>query len=302
MRQKTKRLNRVGGGNLGELYSWLKCSLSLIPHICAPEEKAGIILEIVLGKDRADVILNATEPVDDGKLKRIRNIIEQAKQGKPLAYAIGEWFFAGRKFLVTSKTMIPRPDSEVLYEVCRWCIEQTYSTNTNARVSVLEIGTGCGALIISLCLDFPNVMALATDISADALAVAKENAKRYGARIEFRRGNLFKPLDQHRKFELIFSNPPYVDDRFEVEPEVRKYEPAQALFVPEGKAGTYYHELIIVEGRKWLKDGGFLALEVGLGQADEVEKIMHRCGYTCVQRRKDLGGIERVIFGRWRKS
>jgi release factor glutamine methyltransferase len=188
--------------------------------------------------------------------------------------------------------LIPRPETEVLVDqVIRWLKQQ------NGTQRVLDLGTGSGAIALSLVRE-TDAQVIATDVSDDALVVARCNAERLSlaARVEFRSGSLWQPLADAEQFDAIVSNPPYVADheRESLQPEVREWEPAQALYA--GANGLDIVELVVEGAAQRLRAGGLLALELGAQQAAAVRtRIEQDARYTNVQMHKDLTGRERVV-------
>jgi len=270
--------------------------LARLPHIVAPREHAAVVMEIAAGVKREDVVLEPHEELDSDSASRLEQVLEQAQNGKPLAYALGEWYFAGRTFFVDETVLIPRPDTETLCSVAlRFC------RSKRGALRVLEVGVGSGASIITLGIELSErkVELVATDISQDALAVAAVNTARHSTKVEFHEGSLLEPLPPDSRFDLIFSNPPYVAEEDEADESVRRYEPASAYRVPAGQPGTYFHRLLAEGAGSFLKPGGMLALEVGYNQADEVKKLLAGNGFEQVTITPDLAGVQRVVSAIW---
>ncbi len=286
---------------IGDTQRFLVENLGALKQIANAHESAGIILEVVCGLNPLSVIRNADRTLENSERERISLVLRGLKLGKPLAYAIGEWYFAGRLFYVNEDVLIPRPDTEALLEVAKAFIRDCANSDARTRLRILELGVGSGALIISLALDFPKAFTFGTDISASAISVARRNAKRYNAKVRLQRGDLFSPFSRSTKFHLVISNPPYVDDATALEEDVLMHEPMGSLLVGEGKPGTYFHEKIAKDARSWLYPGGLLALEVGFNQADEVASILKNNYYENLRITRDIAGVERVVSGTWQR-
>jgi release factor glutamine methyltransferase len=191
--------------------------------------------------------------------------------------------------------LIPRPETEVLVEeVLAWAKDRKSGLGT-----VMDIGTGTGAVSVSLAVEGVCEQIVATDISEGALEVARLNAQRHGveALLDFRRGSLFEIVDAGEAFDVIVSNPPYVatGERAGLQPEIRDWEPSEALFA--GDDGLDVIQPLIAEAPEHLTDGGLLALEVGLGQAERVTRQIDDSGrFEPARVRRDLGGLPRVIM------
>ena len=217
---------------------------------------------------------------------------------EPVAYLLGEKEFYGRLFRVTHDTLVPRPETEGLVDAAlAWLRQRARHSREAARV--LDIGTGTGCVAITLALEAaapPGLVLAATDISIEALAIARDNALRLGAAgVGFRHGHLF--AGSAPPFHLIVSNPPYVPerDRDTLQPDVRLFEPGGALF--SGEDGLGLIRELVPAARRGLAPGGAVMLEVGAGQADEVCALLEAEGFSRVQQQKDLQGIPRVIIG-----
>ncbi len=284
---------------LGEIYTFLMEELNRCSRFENVEEAVSIILEVITGLKTLDVILNKERLVGEAERIRIFEVLQTIKGGEPLAYALGEWFFAGRLFYVNKHVLIPRPETEALLLIASEYLRQMIQDEVSTKLRVLELGVGSGALIISLALEFPSSITYGTDISIEAIQVARRNKKRYNVNTRLYRGDLFFPFERSMRFHLIVSNPPYVEDASALDKDVLKYEPLRALLVPQGKRGTYYHNLIAEEARHWLYPGGALAMEVGFSQAEDVRNILSTFRYENIIITKDTSGIDRVVSGKW---
>ncbi len=267
-----------------------------LPHISSPREHAAVVMEIAAGVKREDIVLEPHEKLDSDAASRLELVLEQARRGKPLAYALGEWYFAGRRFFVSESVLIPRPDTETLCSVAL-----QFCRSRPGALRILEVGVGCGAISITLERELSGrqVSLVATDISQEALAVATANAARHGAQLELHEGSLLEPLPPDSRFDLIFSNPPYVAEKDEVDESVRRYEPARAYRVPAGQPGTYFHRCLAKNAGAYINPSGMLALEVGYNQADEVKELLGGSGFEGVSITPDLAGVQRVVSAIW---
>lgn len=255
-----------------------------------PRLDAEVLLSHVLGKDRLYLYVNFDQPLSPAELEAFRAAVKKRAMRTPVAYITGSKEFMNLDFIVSPAVLIPRPDTEILVEAALARLGSVESPQ------VLDIGTGSGAIIISVLANIPNAQGAAVDISADALAVASENAKLndVSTRLNFLQGDLFAPVYGH-KFDAVLSNPPYIPaaDIAGLEPEVRR-EPSLAL--DGGKDGLNYYRRIIKEGPAYLKQGGFIALEVGVGQAAQVAGLAEEQRILRpVEIIKDYAGIDRVV-------
>jgi release factor glutamine methyltransferase len=221
-----------------------------------------------------------------------QNLIARRIKGEPVSYIIGKKEFWSLTFKVTQAVMIPRPETETLVE------ETLKIFSPHSSHSIVEIGTGSGAISIALATELPQASIIAIDISCKALTVAKENAFSHGVRsIRFIKGNLFEPLEGENKiFDLIISNPPYIptDAIPHLPSGIRDYEPAVAF--DGGPDGLELYRKIIREAHHHLQPVGYLLLEVGKGQYQEVSEIISETQkFSFPEIIKDLSGIERVV-------
>jgi len=241
-----------------------------------------------------DLYLQYDRPLNDSELALYRAMVSRRARREPLQHILGSQEFCGLNFDVTPDVLIPRHDTEVL-------VSEAIIRQPNAR-TVLDIGTGSGCIAISLKKRLPNPAVTATDISEAALAVAARNAEKLAAEIEFLKGNLFAPV-AGRRFDLIVSNPPYIPEKdiSSLEQEVRDYDPRAAL--DGGSDGLDIYRLLIPESVKYLNPGGWLLVEIGIEQANEVLGLFKRTGcFAEPVIALDYGGIERVIGAQIRET
>lgn len=215
--------------------------------------------------------------------------VERRRAGEPVAYLTGEREFYSLAFTVTPAVLIPRPETELLVDAA---LERVPA---HAAFSVLDLGTGSGCVAVVIALNRPRARVTATDASRDALAVARDNAARHRARIEFVESDWFNAL-AGRRFDLIVANPPYVaeGDPHLAQGDLR-FEPRTALVA--GADGLACIRLIIAQARAHLERGGRLLFEHGYDQAGRCRALLVRAGYCDVDSRRDLAGIERVSGG-----
>jgi release factor glutamine methyltransferase len=259
--------------------------------------EAELLLAHVLSIRRLDLYLQHERPLTEAEIAAYREAVRRRLRREPLQYITGVAHFRELELRVDARVLIPRPETEILVG----CVLQ----RAGAAASVLDVGTGSGAIALSLAREGDFTRIVATDLSADALAVAAENAARAGLaeRVELRRGALWEPLRDDERFDVIVSNPPYVAEaeRPALAPEVREWEPAGALF---GGADGYSVLAALVTGAPArLAADGLLALEVGATQAREVARRAEATGaYQQVDVERDLAGHERVVLARVRRT
>lgn len=265
--------------------------------------EAELLLAAVLGLRRLDLYLQYDRPIETAELDSFRGFVRRRLRHEPLQYITGEAHFRQVVLRVDRRVLIPRPETEVLAgTVIAWSARR----EDRATLAAADIGTGSGAIALSLAHEGGFGRVVATDASVAALDVARENAERLGLadRVEFRHGELFEPL-AGEQFDAIVSNPPYIaeSERAALAPEVQEWEPEEALFAAGDGLAVLFALLDGAPAR--LARGGLLALEVGLGQAEAVAARMRGSGaYANVRVIPDLTGRERVVSGEveWTRS
>ena len=263
-----------------------------------PRLDAEVLLGAVLGKDRMYLYVHFDEPLEPVELARFRSYVKERAAHVPLAYVLGRREFMGLDFRVTRDTLIPRPDTEVLVQ-CAVDFLRARAAEGRDDLALADIGTGPGAIALSVLHYTEGARADAVDISPAAAEVARENAERLNLteRIEIHEGDLTAPL-AGRSYDVILSNPPYIPsaDIAGLMPEVCRYEPHLAL--DGGHDGLDIYRRLAADAPPMLKDGGVLAVEVGIGEAHDVAALMEaHPRIVRTEIRRDLGGIERVVVG-----
>ncbi|MCG8528372.1 MAG: peptide chain release factor N(5)-glutamine methyltransferase [Opitutales bacterium] len=255
---------------------------------------AELMLAHVLKCNRMQLYLDFERPVLEEALEKLRPMMKRRAQREPLQYILGEVDFRGIELKVDSRALIPRPETEELVD---WILEDHSSQSVN---SILDLGTGTGAIPCALAAEFKAAEILAVDYSADALSLARENVESLGLndRIQLLRSDWFS--DVEGEFDVVVSNPPYLSDEEydDTAPELLRYEPRMAL--TSGKSGLEAIERIISQSSDHLKTDGSLYLETGINQNEAIVEIVNRLGGLTVQFRKDLAGKDR--FCRIRNS
>ncbi len=235
------------------------------------------------------LIAHEDENLPAGVLEGMRDLVERRAAGEPLQHITGETEFYRLPIAVSRDVLIPRPETELLVE------KALELGSPFRRPRILDVGTGSGAIAIALAHEWPEAVLIATEISDRALKLARHNAERLGVanRIRFLHGDLLEPVASEQ-FELIVSNPPYVAerDRGALSVEVRDFEPAQALFA--GEDGLDVYRRLIPAAFIALDAGGFVVLEIGFGQMEDVAALLAQSGFTEIQFTPDLQGIPRI--------
>lgn len=244
------------------------------------------LLEEAAGVGRAAYFMNPDREMTKKEVLRYEEILERRARHVPLQYILGKQEFMGLEFLVSDAVLIPRQDTEIL--VCEILKE-------SKGCSVLDVCTGSGCIIISLVRLGGVTRAVACDISEPALNLAKENAKRLGAEVEFLQGDLMEPVTG--RFDIIVSNPPYIASG-EIEglmPEVRDYEPRLALDGSED--GLVFYRRILAQAGEHLSARGRIWFEIGCDQAEAVSGLLLEHGYHDIRVIQDYSGLDRVVCG-----
>jgi release factor glutamine methyltransferase len=252
----------------------------------SPRLTIELLLAHVLQKKRLQLYLEFERDLDNGTLDKLRDLVKRRVAGEPIQYITGEAEFHGLKFTVDCRVLIPRPETELLVE----------AVAKREPKSVIDIGTGSGCIAITLAKKLPACDVTAADTSADALAVAQANATRHEAgKIRLIQADL---LPGDVRVEAIVSNPPYIalGDLAGLPREVREFEPHGALIA--GADGLEIYRRLAPLCRQALLPGGFVALEVGAGQAPAVAELLTAAGLAVEEVIKDLQGHERVVVAR----
>lgn len=256
---------------------------------------AELIVAHALGIERLKVVLSPDRELTNEELETIKALVKRRRAFEPIAYLRGTRDFYGRSFRVDARVLVPRPDTETLIDVA---LDRLRGRDFGARV--VDLCTGSGCVAITLKLERPTIGVDATDLSADAIAVARDNAQRLGAvtNVRFAIGDLFAPLgDAKATYDLVVANPPYIatSEVASLQPDIRDHEPKLAL--DGGGDGLDVVRRIVRAAPARLRSGGALAIEVGAGQSPSVVALFESAGLSDVRANKDYGGIERVVSG-----
>jgi release factor glutamine methyltransferase len=260
---------------------------------------AQLLMLHALGRsqsDRAWLVTHDDEELSEPTTLTFNSFCQRRLNGEPMAYIVGSKPFFGLDLLVDKRVLVPRPDTETLVE---WAL--TFDTKTSV-LKVLDMGTGSGAIALALKSVRPDWQVTALDASADALAVAQNNAKRLNLNVNFLQSSWFDALPKSKstksdtKFDIIVSNPPYIVEG-DWHMAALKHEPKQALTSGADGLNDIHH--IIAQAPDFLAQNGWLMLEHGYDQAAAVRDLLAQRGFTQVQSRQDLAGIERCSGGEW---
>jgi release factor glutamine methyltransferase len=244
---------------------------------------------------RLQLYLEYDRPLSPEERAAFKPLLRRRAGREPLQYILGRTAFRELDLMTDARVLVPRPETEVLVEeVLGWAAARLKGLGT-----VLELGTGSGAVALSLAVEGTCGRIVATDISSEALEVAVENARRHDAaeKVEFRQGGLFEALEREERFDVVVSNPPYVEDgqRPDLQPEVSEWEPAGALFA--GPDGLEVIRPLVAGAAERVLPEGLLALEVGTGQESRVVELIEETrAFGPAQVRRDLSGRPRVVL------
>jgi len=247
------------------------------------------LLSAALGLDRVGLYVNFDKPLNADELAAVRRLVGRRAKREPLQYILGTQEFCGLDFAVTPAVLIPRHDTEVL-------VTEALRRVPNAA-TILDIGVGSGCIAIALASKLPAAQVWGVEQSPEAIALAQQNVERHGVRVTLFEGSLFEPFGEQR-FDLIVSNPPYIPtaDLETLQPEVREYEPRAAL--DGGADGLDFYRIIVPAAPEHLTPGGWLMVELGIGQAEAVLGMFRQAGFGDCFVAKDPNDIDRVVGGR----
>lgn len=252
------------------------------------ESDAWLLMSAVCRIDRNFYYVYGNEEMKEEQEKEYMALLEKRAERIPLQYITGEQDFMGLTFKVNPGVLIPRQDTEIL-------VEEALKAVTPG-MEVLDLCTGSGCIAVSLAKFVPGAKVQGVDISPEALKVSEENARRNGVNVHFFLSDMFGQVEG--KFDVIVSNPPYIPTG-EIQglmPEVKDFEPRLAL---DGKEdGLWFYRILAGEGKKYLKPGGTLMVEIGCDQGKDVSRIFKDNGYCDIKVRKDLAGLDRVVTGK----
>jgi release factor glutamine methyltransferase len=256
-----------------------------------PELDARLIGQQVFGLDAMALVRREREPIPPDWADELERAALRRLAGEPVSRIIGEREFWGLKFALNEATLDPRPETEQLVADAIAIAEHKPSPR------IVDLGTGSGAIVVSMLSALPKARAIATDVAEDALAAARKNAERHGVagRLELRQGAWWQAVPHTELFDLIVSNPPYIasEQIATLQPEVRLFDPKLAL--DGGWDGLEAYRAIATQAARRLSPGGVVLLEIGATQADTVSRILSRAGFSRIEVQKDLAGLDRVV-------
>ncbi len=258
----------------------------------SPRLDAELIVAHTLKIDRMRVILDAERPLEGVELAQLRDLVKRRRAYEPIAYLRGEREFYGLKFRVDKRVLVPRPDTETLVDAAL-----ARSSHLSMSMRQLDLCTGSGCVAIAMARQRPTAQVFASDISTDALAVARDNALRLGAyNTAFFESDLYAAF-AGKRFDVITANPPYIASAEipTLMPDVRDHEPKLAL--DGGEDGLVLVRRIVTDATAHLEPGGLLAVEIGAGEAPATVLLLEAGGFVDVRVHRDIARIERVVTG-----
>ena len=279
-----------------KVYEALNWASSFLKEKERDENASELLLRFFLHTDRTNLLANLREELAPTVLESFKEAVHLHGEGTPVQYIIGYEEFYGRSFVVNEHVLIPRPETEELVLGALKRMERIFGKNK--RIDVIDIGTGSGAIAITLKLERPELNVTASDISKDALGVAKENAERLSAEVTFEKGDLLTPfLEKDQKFDVVISNPPYIpmSDKEEMSIVVTEHEPHQALFA--GQDGLDIYRRFKTELPLVLKEKALVGFEVGAGQSQAVTRLLQEAFPSAkIETVYDINGKDRIVF------
>lgn len=255
----------------------------------APRLTAELLLAHALRCERMRLYLDFDKPLGEPELAAFRELVRRRAEGEPTAYLTGRRDFYGRPFRVDARVLVPRPETELVLEAARDALPE--------GGAALDLCTGSGALGVSLALERPGARVVATDLSADALAVAAENARALGAAVDLRQGDLWAPLREGERFDVIVSNPPYVP-RGELDTLPREVRREPRLALDGGPDGLSLLRRIVEGAPARLVAGGTLVLEMHERHLEALPQLCREAGFAQAEARRDLAGLPRLTVAR----
>lgn len=270
---------------------WLREAVSEISESESPKRDAEILLEHVTGKSRTYLLAFGETLLTAKQEAQLAALLARRKTGEPVAHLVGEREFWSLPLYVSAATLIPRPDTECL-------VEQALARLPTAACSILDLGTGTGAIALALATERPDCTVTAVDVMPDAVTLAQRNVERLGlGNVTVLQSSWFTALE-NRLFALIVSNPPYIDehDPHLAQGDVR-FEPLTALVAANEGLADLDH--IVTTSRQHLLPGGWLLVEHGWTQGNAVRALFTNAGYRAVATCRDYGGNERLTLGQW---
>ena len=261
--------------------------------IAEPRISAEVLIFHALGCDRVHLYAHPERELTEPEQSHYDQLIARRASGEPLQYLTGRQEFWRRDFLVSPAVLIPRPETEHVIEET---LALVHHFALGPRIKIIDVGTGSGAIAVTLARELPQAEVHAVDLSPEALDVARLNAQRLGAQVQFAVSDVLASVPRDATFDFVVSNPPYVglNEADKVQEVVKHYEPHMALFA--GEDGLSVIRRLITQSHEALRTGGWLLMEIGYSQSPDIMALLH--AWHNVRAVPDLAGIPRVIIAR----
>ncbi|MEH6991285.1 peptide chain release factor N(5)-glutamine methyltransferase [Neobacillus drentensis] len=272
-----------------KVYEALQWASSFLKKAKRDENAGELLLRHITGMSRSQLFANVRDDLLDSQWGEFEQAVHEHMKGTPVQYIIGSEEFYGRKFIVNEEVLIPRPETEEL-------VYETLKRINKQELKVVDIGTGSGAIAITLKLEQPLLSVYASDIAEESLKIARENATKLGAEIEFIQGDLLQPF-RGQSFDVVISNPPYipVSDIETMSEVVTEHEPHRALFA--GEDGLDFYRRFMVELPEVIAPSALVGFEIGAGQGEAVADLFKKAFVNVeVEILNDINGKDRMIF------
>ena len=256
--------------------------------------KVKMLLSDILGKEKEYLLIHDNEELSQDVLDNFYAKLNRLKDEEPIQYILNKQEFMGFEFYVDENVLIPQPDTEILVEEV---VDISKKINNNSNeLRVLDMCTGSGVIAISLSKLIENASVSASDISDGALNVAKENAIKNSVNIEFYKSDLFNDISKNVKFDIIVSNPPYIQTEV-IKGLSKEVQSEPFIALDGGEDGLVFYREIIKNAKDYIVEDGYLALEIGYDQKESVTNLLRENGYKNIYSKTDLSGNDRVVVG-----
>ncbi len=255
----------------------------------APRLTAELLLAHALGCDRVRLYLDFDKPLAEGELGTYRALVKRRVAGEPTAYLIGRKDFFGRAFKADRRALVPRPETELVVEAALAALPEDGA--------LLDLCTGSGCIAVTAALERPRARVVATDLSGEALGLARENAEALGARVELLQGDLYAPLPPDLRFDVIAANPPYVPSA-EIPGLARELSHEPALALDGGEEGLAVVRRLVLGAPGHLRPGGALVVEMHESHREPLPRLCREAGLERTEARRDLAGLWRYLVAR----
>jgi release factor glutamine methyltransferase len=281
------------------VHDWFCRNLLTIVDPNESKAMAGIIFEHYLGLSSTDILLRGDKGLSESEVSVLEEALNKLLHHVPVQYVTGQAFFRDLVLKVNNHVLIPRPETE---ELVQWVLDLMCSPKPANPCKIWDVGTGSGAIALSLAAECANSFVWASDISTEALAVAHENCLDQSLNVSFFQHDILRDKLPSDIFDVVVSNPPYIreQEKGQMQSNVLDFEPHNALFVPDDDPLLFYSALVMA-GKDVLKQGGILVVEINEELGMETKNLFENIGFGDVEVKKDLRGKDRFVKGVWKK-